>query len=507
MITATHAESPAPTGVEPVIVGLTGSLKKRSRYVPREYRDDPVGWTRNKRGAYVWSKQGDVLESVRDNRFTAVHSMHGTGKSWTAADLVAWWIDAHPPGQAFAVTTAPTAAQVEAILWREIGQAHTEMGLEGNIAHGGYPKWMLNREICAYGRKPTDYADNSKAMQAFQGIHAKYVLVVLDEACGIPRWLWDAVDTLVTNEYSRVLAIGNPDDPASHFAKICQDPRQGWNTIHIGKEHLPWATGEADEPDFPDYLNAVLTGPTWVEERKKRWGEASPLYVSKVLGHFPEVSDDTLISPKWVREARERELAGLSPGHYGGDIARMGADETVVYRNRDGVIREVYRAGKQDTTKTIGAFAGILTPHQGRVSMTIDSGGMGVGVYDQLRAQGQPVYPFDGGGAPRDKERFGNRRAEAYWEFKEAIEDENGLIDLDMLDDDLASQLMSIKWKRDLRGRIFLESKEDMKKRGMPSPDRADACVMSHEEPMGVLEDDDIPYDPGITGDLMTRNF
>jgi hypothetical protein len=344
-------------------------------------------------------------------------------------------------------------------------------------------------------------------MQAFQGIHAKYVLVVLDEACGIPQWLWNAVDTLVTNEFSRVLAIGNPDDPASHFAMVCEDPRQGWNVIHIGVEHLPWNTGEDQEPNFPEYLNAVLTGPTWVEERKKRWGEASPLYVSKVLGRFPEVSDDTLISPKWVRMARERELPGLGAGRYGGDVARMGKDETVVYRNRDGVIRECYRAGKQDTTATIGAFAGILTKHHGECDMTIDSGGLGVGVYDQLRAQGHPVYPFDGGAKARDPLRFGNRRAEAYWEFKDAIEDEEGKIDLDMLDDDLASQLMSIKWKRDLRGRIFIESKEDMRKRGLPSPDRADACVMSHDRPPEILADDDIPYDPGITGDLMTRGF
>lgn len=500
-------DAPAPTR-DPFLVGITGAVGSKSRFVPRPYRDDPVGWTVDKRGAYVWSKQREVFESVRDHRYTAVHSMHGTGKSWSAADLVAWWIDAHPPGQAFAVTTAPTAAQVEAILWREIGQAHTSMELDGNIAHGGFPKWMLNKEICAYGRKPTDYADPNKAMQAFQGIHAKYVLVILDEACGIPKWLWDAVDTLVTNEYSRVLAIGNPDDPASHFAKVCEDPKQGWNTIHIGYQHLPYMTGEDQRPDFPDYLNAVLTGPTWVEERKQRWGEDSPLYVSKVLGLFPEVTDDTLIAPKWVRLARERELAGLGAGRYGGDIARMGRDETIVYRNREGVIREVYRAGKQDTTKTIGAFAGILRGHPLlNVPMMIDSGGMGVGVYDQLRYQNLPVYPFDGNGSPRDKERFGNRRAEAYWEFKEALEDEEGLIDLDMLDDDLASQLMSVKWKRDLRGRIYIESKEDMRKRGMPSPDRADACVMSHDEPVMVLDDDDVDTDPGLTGDLMTKQF
>lgn len=484
------------------IVGALGSWKERSRHVPSRWENDPVGWTTKQRGAYLWEKQREIHESVAANRFTACHSMHGTGKSWSAANIVAWWIDSHPPGTAFAVTTAPTAAQVEAILWREIGAAHSQMELKGHIAHGGFPKWVVNKEMVGYGRKPTDYADSSKAMQAFQGIHAKYVLVILDEACGIPKWLWDAVDTLVTNEYSRVLAIGNPDDPASHFATICQDPKQGWNPIHVGYEHLPYMTGE----DVPEYLHAVLTGPTWVQERKDRWGEASPLYVSKVLGFFPDVSDDTLIAPKWIRIARERDdISGIELGQYGGDVARMGKDETVVYRDRGGVIREAYRAGKQDTTATTGAFAGLMDKHMGQVQMVIDSGGLGVGVYDNLKNMGHPVYPFDGGEAAWDSKRFGNRRAEAYWALKDDFE--AGLIDLDTLDDDLASQLQSIKWKRDLRGRIFIESKDDMKKRGLPSPDRADACVMSRVIPPQVQEDDDIPTELGLTGDLLTKQF
>lgn len=466
---------------------------------PDPFIDDPVGWTETRREACVWSKEREVLESVRDHRHTAVHSMHGTGKSWTAADVIAWWIDVHPPGEAFAVSTAPTGAQVEAILWRELQSAHSKVGLGGRIVHSGYPKWVLHGEMVAYGRKPTDYADPNKAMQAFQGIHAKYVLVVLDEACGIPKWLWDATDTLVTNEYSRVLAIGNPDDPASHFEEVCR-PGSGWNTVHIGVEHLPWNTGE----EVPDYLHDVLTGPTWVEERKKRWGETSPLYVSKVLGRFPEVSDDTLISPKLVREARERELAGLELGNYGADIARMGRDETVVYRNRGGQFRLVYTAGKQDTMKTAGALAKILRSHgDNYVPMAIDMIGVGAGVYDRLVEQRLNVIGFDSGGSPFDKSRFMNRRAEVYWELREAMENEE--VDIDPLDDDLASQLQSIKWKLDSKGRIGIESKDEMKKRGLPSPDRADAVMFASATPPPTLEPGDVETESGITDDLMGR--
>ena len=470
------------------------------------YQDDPVGWTRDKRGAFVWSKQVEILESVRDNRFTACHSMHGTGKSWTAADAVAWWIDAHPVGQAFAVTTAPTSAQVDAILWREIGAAQTEMDLDGYVAHGGYPKWMIGKQMVAYGRKPTDYADPTKAMQAFQGIHAKYVLVVLDEACGIPRWLWDAVDTLVTNELSRVLAIGNPDDPASHFATVCA-PGSGWNTIHVGAEHLPYVTGE----EIPEELTHVITGPTWVEEREKRWGLESPLYISKVLGLFPDIADDTLISPRLIREARERELAGLGKGRYGADIARFGKDETIVYRNRDGQIRLAYKGAKNDTMKTAGAFAKILRGHVNQtVPMIMDIIGVGAGVYDRLREQGLNVYPFTASERAYEPERFLNRRAEVYWNFREALEestDEEG-IDLDVLDDDLASQLQTIKWFTNSKGQIYIESKDDMAKRGLPSPDRADACVISDIKVAARLEaEEQLDDEPDLASDLLERAF
>jgi hypothetical protein len=74
---------------------------------PDPYVNNAVLWTREKRGAFLWSKQREVARSVSENRFTACHSAHGTGKSWLAADIVAWWMDVHPVGEAFAVTTGP----------------------------------------------------------------------------------------------------------------------------------------------------------------------------------------------------------------------------------------------------------------------------------------------------------------------------------------------------------------------------------------------------------------
>ena len=199
-----------------------------------EIARDPVVWIREVLGETPWSKQREIAMSVRDNRRTAVQSCHDVGKSFIASRIVSWWIAAHPPGEAFVVTSAPTFQQVRAILWREIGKAHAKGNLIGSTTE---TEWKIGKELVGFGRKPSDYSPT-----AFQGIHARYVLVVLDEACGIPESLWDAADTLITNDSSRILAIGNPDDPTSEFAKICQ-PNTDWHKICISAFDSPNFTG------------------------------------------------------------------------------------------------------------------------------------------------------------------------------------------------------------------------------------------------------------------------
>jgi hypothetical protein len=471
---------------------------------PDPYLQDPAGWVVNRGVAkHLWSKQVEVLESVRDHRYTAAPSAHDMGKSFDAAAAVAWWIDVHQPGEAFAVTTAPTTKQVEAILWREIGRARRRGDLPGRITLDA--QWYLpiggEDELVAYGRKPQDLTSAEEAAAAFQGIHAKYVLVVLDEACGIPLWLWNAVDTLVTNEHSRVLAIGNPDDPASQFEKVCR-PGSGWNVIWIDGLESPNFT---DEP-VPDDLRDVLLSPVWVEERKRRWGEQSALFVSKVRGRFPEVSDEMLITPAMVRRAHDTDLSHLvveNAGMHAFDIARLGSDETVGYLNHSGHVRICYSRHRQTTDKTTGDIAALLGEWERAI---IDSVGVGAGVFDMLRAQGYRVEGFEAGGSAFRPDRFVNRRSEAWWTLREAME--RGEVDLDPDDDALAAQLQSLRWERDIRGRVKVESKDDMRKRGVPSPDRGDAVMMSFVRSAPVVLEQPAAGGPDReTREALTRNW
>lgn len=443
---------------------------------PNPYEERPVAFIEHELNEAPWSKQREIAQSVLDHRYTCVRSCHGTGKSYLASRLMAWWIACHPIGEAFVVSTAPTQTQVEAILWREVGKAHRKGSLVGRITGGMVPAWKIGAEIVGYGRKPQDLQSKEDAMAAFSGIHARFVLIIIDEAGGVPKWLFDAVDTLATNASARVLAIGNPDDPASEFAKI-NDPGSGWHSIKIAFDDTPNFTGE----EVDERLREDLISPVWVEERRAAWGEKSPLFISKVLGEFPDVSDDTLIAPKDLIAAQNRTIVPDQDllGSYGYDIARLGSDETVGYRNIGGRIRLVYSRSKQTTMRTAAAIKIETQRHLGEAPTYIDVIGIGAGVYDRCAEWGLGVIPFSSSERAYNPQRFGNRRAEVYWQFKEDIE--RGVIDLPDKgeDDELFSQLSAIKYF--LRnGRIWIESKDDMKKRGMPSPDRADAAVMSN---------------------------
>jgi hypothetical protein len=451
---------------------------------PNPYANDPVGWVHD-HSIETWSKQDEIYESVRDNRYTAVKSCHGPGKSFTAANTVAWWLDTKP--DPFAVTSAPTSHQVRTILWREIRRAKKLADMPGKISQGQVPEWRMAEELVAFGRKPADYLDPNEAAAAFQGIHATSLLIVLDEGSGIPDWLAMACETLITNEDSRLLIIGNPDNPISYFAKSFR-PASGFNKITIRAKDTPAFTGEKVSKNLADKLTSRM----WVEERAKRWGVRSPLYISKVDAEFPDITDDTVFTPAMITQAITNDrsrYAVNTTGRYGFDVARLGPDESVVYHNRNGYVRQVARWAKADTMESVGKFRSLAGPNPGKQTPEawIDVNGLGAGVFDRLRELNYPVRPFNSGEKAYNPIRYKNRRSEAFWEAREMFEE--ALIDIEELDEDLQAELMEVHFKTASTGQIQIEPKEDIAQRLGRSPDRADAFIMSLQAAAG-------PYSP-----------
>lgn len=443
------------------------------RSLNRQANPDPVEWANENLDLFLWSKQRDIAHSVKANRHTAVRSCHDAGKSFIASVIAAWWIDSHPPGEAIVVSTAPTFKQVHVVLWEEIRKRHKQGNLVGRVLQSD--EWKLDDgTLVGLGRKPSDTDEHG-----FQGIHRRYVLAILDEACGIPDTIWTGVEAITSNADSRILAIGNPTDPATEFGKVCK-PGSGWNTIHISAFHTPNFT---DEP-VPDSLRPMLLDPAWVEDKKKRYGEDSAWYQGRVLGEFPDVGDDTLIPPKLIEAAQQRTLEPLGEQRLAVDVARFGSDETIILQQAGPVARVIGSYSKQATTETAGKVLAHAREIVDLAEIRIDGVGVGGGVVDQLAENdeaiiaGWTIVDMQAGGAAIDRRRFANARAEWYWALRERFQD--GDIDLDPDDDDLAVQLGAIKTKYNSRGQLLIESKDDMKKRGLSSPDRADALMLAN---------------------------
>lgn len=496
---------------------------------PHPFLHDPLGWARERLRDQPTRIGQRILQSVVKHRYTAVQACHGVGKTFTAAEVVAWWLDVHPPGEAFVVTTAPTGEQVRSVLWREIGKAHTRGDLPGRITMDAHWYFRIagKDELVGFGRKPADHDP-----AAFSGIHARYVLVVIDEACGVPKQLYDAVDSLATNAHARVLAIGNPDDPQSFFAKVCGTGDERWdNVIRVNAFDSPLFTEEALEPypelreymeqhgyqpsteSIPHHLRDLLVDPLWVAERLRRWGPGSPVFQAKVLGQFPDVGDRNVFTKALLRKCYENDLPGMGAGVRAFDIAEEGGDRSIGYWNRDGALRFLYEGPKQELPETSDDLYGIMAPYPD-VPAWIDSNGIGVHVFYDLRRRGMPVVKFIGSHAAYEPE-YANRRAEAYFAMKRMAE--TGELDLDPVDeghaDDLENDLLAIRWKVDGRGRLLLESKEEMAKRGVKSTDHGDGASMACQSPAGHLQAAaDLQRTKGapkrksgLTGDLLDR--
>jgi hypothetical protein len=450
-----------------------------------QYHDRPVEFLTEVVGSFLWSKQIEIVKAVQEYRKVAVASAHGVGKSFIAANVVCWFCGTSPPGTAKAITTAPTDEQVKGILWQEIHAAHARGHLPGKPNQSNW--WIENYQV-ATGRKPADYDP-----AAFQGYHAERLLVLIDEACGVPANLWVAADSLATTEGSRMLAIGNPDDPASHFAEVCK-PGSGWHVIHISAFDSPNFTHET----VPDRLRKMLTSEEWVEDKRRIWGEQSPLWQSKVLGQFPDVGDDTLIPPGWVRAAIDRwsETEDGDEVELGCDIARFGSNATVIICKR-GMRAHIHTVLHQRDLMYVTGMIVKAIRETGATVVKVDDAGLGGGVTDRLKelvSDGEfghlsvDIIPINVGFAPSDRhdrdsdergdtERFRNLRAELFWHLRTLFE--SGQIAIPD-DDDLSGQLVGIKYNMTSKGQIELERKEKMVERGLVSPDHADALMLAY---------------------------
>lgn len=477
-----------PVQVEVPLEKLQRLRELQGRFAAREeerhasYRDDPAAWAADVLGVHLWSRQRDIAQSVVENRFTAVQSAAGVGKTYLAAILALWFGTVHALDDVKVVTTAPTSDQVTLLLWGEIRRHHAASDLPGRMLFND--RWVAeDGYVAAYGRKPPDHSQS-----AFQGAHAGKMLVIVDEAGGIDAPLWAAIRAITTNRDASVLAIGNPDRSASEFARMCQ-PGTSWTPFKISVFDTPRFTGEP----VPEELLTHLPSPEFVESCRIDWGESSTLYKAKVLGEFSD-DVDGLIPYSWVVAAQERwrnYWAALPDGEsprgralWSCDVASTGADQTVIVRKQGPMLYQLERWAFNEDPIEVAELVRTRVQAVPQSRAVVDANGEGKGTFAVLRRQGIPVTAYVGSKATNRVSstgitRFERVRSAAWWAMREALNPAFGATLCLPPDDKLARDLTTPHYRTAVDGKIQVERREDTRRRLGRSLDAGDACVMA----------------------------
>lgn len=440
-------------------------------------------------GTILTEDQEAVWDHVCGHMRTLVTSGHATGKDFDIGRIVPYFLFSYAP--AIVITTAPTDRQVERVIWGEIhaAAARAKYPLGGSLLG---KSWTISEKHYAIGFTSKDTQSSS---QHFSGFHERNVLIILSEAPGINAATWSGLEGVTTGEHVRILAVGQAIGEAGDFYDAWKGScRRGPQCPCLEWHHMQMSSWDAAEANERLQIPA-LASKSWCEQRRRKWGEDHPLYVSRVLGGMPESGGDRVIPIHAAMRAQELELPTGGPCGMGIDVAWRGEDDSVIAITRGQRLTRLVRMHGQNTLELASRAAAIvreereLYPDQRLATICVDVGGVGAGVYDQLWALseelGLSVIGVNfGTPANRDEEYF-DKGAEMWWQLREELKLgtaqllPQGHPEAEELIAELTARQLS---KRpDKLGRIRLESKQEMRSRGVASPDAADGYLLARE--------------------------
>lgn len=484
------------------------------------YADNAIGFIEVGIGEGLWSKQREICQSVVDNQRTAVAACHAPGKSHLAGRIVAWWVASHPPGTAMAVTIAPTHRQVRTILWPHIRKVAFQNNLPGDVLTQA---WKMHGDVVAYGFSPSPYDES-----AAQGIHAPHLLIVVDEAGGIGEVVGQALEALMTGGHTRLLLLGNPptDKEDSWFERTCSSDL--YNVIHLPASATPNFTGEEVGQCMacPAYVGAHsiathLVDQKWVDDVISEFGADSAFVEARVHARFPRMSKDKVIPLSWVEMAEDNErFIEDDAVQLGVDVAADGGDEFAIAKADGYQVSIEHRSSGQANNNAVDV-AGVILEHilaaeavhaerevERKVRVKIDTIGVGWGVVGILQKWGSEgkhhatIVPVNVAKAARDEKKFRNQRAEMWWNGREMFQpdpddEDRQRVKVVGLTRQTLAQLAGPKYNSDSSGRVSIETKAAMKRRGVRSPDQAEAILLALYNPPGGPPEPTTPISVG----------
>jgi hypothetical protein len=402
----------------------------------------------------------------------AVASGRGIGKSALVSWLVIWMLTTRIGSTT--IVSANSESQLRKVTWAEITK-WLAMGLNSHwfevSATSLQPaKWLtelVERDL----RKGTRYWGvegrlwSAENPDAFAGVHnMDGVLVIFDEASGIDDAIWAVTAGFFTeNTPNRFwFAFSNPRRNTGYF----------YETFHSKRDF--WVTKVVDARTVEGTDKAVY------QQIIDEYGPDSAQAHVEVYGQFPSAGDDQFIGANTVDEAMKRvKYQDMSaPIVIGVDPARFGADATVIAVRQGRDIVKIIRHRGDDTMTVVGYVIDAIEEYKPTL-VVIDEGGLGAGIVDRLKEQRYKIKGVNFGNKSKNPIMYGNMRAQMWGDMREWLK--TASIPNDRF---LKTDLISPMMKPDSRGTIFLESKKDMKSRGLASPDAADAIAVTFAFPV-----------------------
>ena len=412
-------------------------------------RDQP-GWV-------VEDWQKDFLRAIaRGERRISVRAGHGVGKSACCAWALVWWMFCRYPQKS--VLTAPTQGQLFDALFAEVRRWI-------NAA----PPFMSELIECFTDRVELKASPENSFMsartsskerpEALAGVHSDHVLLVCDEAPGIPEEVYEAAVGSMSGYSATTILIGNPTRNSGLFFKTHHQLSDDWFRMHVS------------------CVDSKLVSRDYIRQIATTYGEASNAYRVRVLGEFPLREDDVLIAAELVDAAMARDvvLDTKEPLLYGLDVARFGDDRTVLCKRQGNCVIEIKSWGGLDLMETCGRVF-----HEAQADkpaeVMVDSIGLGGGVADRLRELGLNVRDVNVSESTAFNPTAAKLRDELWITIKDWLAQRACRIPRD---DELRQELIGPTYTFTSNGKIKVEGKSEMKKRGLRSPDKADALGLT----------------------------
>lgn len=439
---------------------MQSEIAEAQKTILRWRSEGPALFAKEALGADPTEQQWAASKAIVEKRKVSIRSGHGTGKSTFESWCVLWFMACYFPCKI--PCTAPTSHQLNDVLWAEVAKWHRQ--LKERIPElGAEFEWKTERFVLtshpqeSFAVARTSRPENPEALQGF---HSENILFLIDEASGVAEQVFQVAEGALSTDGAFVVMAANPTREDGYFYDSHHKMRHAWACLHWDGEESP------------------LVSKTYIEEMRQKYGVDSPIYQVRVKGNFATATDG-VIPLSLCLDAMSRQVEKTQAEiRWGLDVARFGDDSTALAKRKGNTQLEPTKEwfGK-DLMQTVGILKQEYDTAKEKPSVIcIDVIGIGAGVVDRCKEIGLPVAGVNVAESASVDGKYNRLRDELWFKGREWLEAR----DCKFCDDEaLIAELTTPKYSILSNGKLKVEGKDEMKKRGVMSPNRADAWLLT----------------------------